>query len=94
MDTSNTETLAAQPRNELVQEAIKLRGDIKLLGKCVLGMKALATDQATAGLLAGGHDMGEIMANIMLSYRHLEDARMRLGKVLEAHDAGSNPYKQ
>ena len=26
---------------------------------------------------------GEMKANIMLSYRHLEDARMRLGKVMQ-----------
>ncbi len=27
-------------------------------------------------------------ANIMLSYRHLEDARMRVGKILQAADDG------
>ncbi len=31
---------------------------------------------------------GEMMANIMLAYRHLEDARMRIGKVLQAADDG------
>jgi len=31
---------------------------------------------------------GEMIANIMLAYRHLEDARMRIGKVLQAADDG------
>ena len=31
---------------------------------------------------------GEMKANIMLTYRHLEDARMRVGKILQAADDG------
>ena len=34
----------------------------------------------------------EVLANIMLVYRHLEDARMRLGKVLQANDSGISIY--
>lgn len=30
----------------------------------------------------------EMKANIMLTYRHLEDARMRVGKILQAADNG------
>ena len=37
-------------------------------------------------------DAGEIIANLMLSYRHLEDAAMRLGKVIQAHDGGKSVY--
>ena len=29
---------------------------------------------------------GEMKANIMLAYRHLEDARMRMGKAIQAYD--------
>lgn len=32
----------------------------------------------------GGADIGEVKANIMLAYRHLEDCIMRLGKVVQA----------
>lgn len=39
-------------------------------------------------------DYGEMRANIMLAYRHLEDARMRLGKVFQAHDGGESAYKR
>ena len=31
---------------------------------------------------------GEMVANIMLAYRHLEDARMRVGKILQAAGDG------
>ena len=31
---------------------------------------------------------GEMIANIMLAYRHLEDARMRVGKILQAAGDG------
>lgn len=31
---------------------------------------------------------GEMKANIMLTYRHIEDARMRIGKILQAADDG------
>lgn len=35
---------------------------------------------------------GEVIANLMLSYRHLEDASMRLGKVLQAKNGGVSVY--
>ena len=38
-------------------------------------------------------DPGECAANIMLAYRHIEDARMRLGKVFEAMGEES-PYNR
>ena len=34
----------------------------------------------------------EMKANLMLAYRHLEDARMRLGKVVQAYDGGTSVY--
>lgn len=36
----------------------------------------------------------EMIANIMLCYRHLEDARMRIGKVVQAYDGGTSVYSQ
>lgn len=40
----------------------------------------------------GTEDRGEVMANLTLVYRHLEDASMRLGKTLQAHDGGVSVY--
>lgn len=37
-------------------------------------------------------DEGEILANIMIAYRHLEDARMRIGKAIQAYDGGTSVY--
>lgn len=37
------------------------------------------------------NDVNEVMANNKLAYRHIEDASMRLGKVLH-HMAAPNPY--
>jgi hypothetical protein len=37
-------------------------------------------------------DRGEMIANLMLCYRHLEDASMRLGKAIQAHDGGISVY--
>ena len=39
-----------------------------------------------------GGQHSEMEANIMLAYRHLEDARMRLGKVVQAYDGGKSVY--
>lgn len=37
-------------------------------------------------------DQGEMKANIMLAYRHIEDAIMRVGKVIQAYDGGRSIY--
>ena len=37
-------------------------------------------------------DHQEMIDNIVLAFRHLEDARMRLGKILQAHDGGTSCY--
>jgi hypothetical protein len=39
-----------------------------------------------------GSDKGEAIANAMLAVRHLEDARMRLGKLIQAADGGTSVY--
>jgi hypothetical protein len=37
-------------------------------------------------------DLSELHANLTLAYRHLEDARMRLGKAIQAFDGGISVY--
>lgn len=39
-------------------------------------------------------EYSEMKANLMLSYRHLEDARMRLGKAIQAFDGGKSCYSR
>jgi hypothetical protein len=45
-----------------------------------------ATDEEPAGLRT------EMIANVILCYRHLEDAAMRLGKAIQAKDGGKSIY--
>jgi len=37
-------------------------------------------------------DKGEIIANVTLAYRHLEDSAMRLGKAIQAYEGGESIY--
>jgi hypothetical protein len=38
------------------------------------------------------HQHSEMKANLKLAYRHLEDARMRIGKAVQAFDGGKSVY--
>ncbi len=45
--------------------------------------------------LRGRHpesDSGEMRSNIVLAFRHLEDARMRIGKAIQAFDGGTSVH--
>ncbi len=55
------------------------RAAIKPVAAEVLRLKASMTEP-------------EAIANVMLAYRHLEDASMRLGKVIQALDGGVSVY--
>ena len=52
-------------------------------------IKAIAEDVLA---IKDGNPVGEAVANVMLAYRHLEDASMRLGKVIQAIDGGVSVY--
>ncbi len=58
-----------------------LRGAIKETAAGVLVLK---------GGMIGAE--AEAVANVMLAYRHLEDASMRLGKAIQALDGGVSVY--
>jgi len=66
----------------------KVRQDIKAIAKNVKEM----TNDVKSSETNGTEDKGEVIANLMLSYRHLEDASMRLGKVLQARAGGVSTY--
>lgn len=51
-------------------------------------VKELKAGNGLVQQISNPEDRGEAIANVMLAYRHLEDARMRLGKVLQAADGG------
>jgi hypothetical protein len=71
----------------LVLSMTDFRGEIESLKQRLLEEKATLNNCEVNET----EDRGEEMANIMLAYRHLEDAKMRLGKVIQAYE-GSSPY--
>lgn len=70
-----------------------IRGMLREIGEEVLALRKhhdlLRTPYATK---PGEPDKGEMIANLMLSYRHVEDAIMRLGKAIQAYDGGKSVY--
>lgn len=79
---------AETPFNERCYE---MRDRLKVLARQVQGLKAHSSCSAAGKVMPGG-DRGEMIANIMLAYRHLEDAAMRLGKAVQAFDGGTSVY--
>ena len=70
--------------NEIVIGAEELREEIKVLNKKLWEFADLCKKTEQLKHLDGTPSRGEAIANAILSYRHAEDAKMRLGKVLEA----------
>lgn len=70
--------------------ANELRSEIKATGKKLMAV----ADETKGGVwtAAKAEDWKEMIANLMLTYRHLEDASMRLGKAIQAHDGGVSVY--
>lgn len=86
MDTSNT---GGAPVKEAVKSPAETVAETLRAG--LLTMEAQLTE--AKALQAGtpnatGEDRGEVLANLTLAYRHIEDARMRLGKVFQALNGG------
>ena len=67
------------------------RKEIKEIAQRVLYLKSHSSlsEKGTESYLG---QRPEEIENIMLAYRHLEDAAMRLGKVIQAADGGTSVY--
>lgn len=76
---------------KFVEDCARIRKGLKAVA---LVVKNRFDEIHISGLPAGSSiaDSGEICANLMLSYRHLEDAVMRLGKAIQAYDGGKSVY--
>lgn len=66
----------------------EIRTDIKSVGEKTKKI----IDEIKAVTFPQGTDVGEMIANAMLAYRHLEDAAMRLGKTIQAYEGGKSIY--
>lgn len=68
-----------------------VRNGIREIGTVTVALKQHAVFKTPENEV---QDNGEMIANVMLAYRHLEDAAMRLGKVIQAYDGGVSVYKK
>ena len=77
-----------QPQDEITDVIFDMRNGIKLAAS---GVKDLADILGPKDApLNEEADRGEMIANVKLAYRHLEDAAMRLGKVMQAKNGGES----
>lgn len=78
------------------EECFRIRAVIDAADLETLDLKqhdVLCANTIREGMLnLSNQQAGEIIANIMLAHRHLEDARMRLGKVLQVYNSGESCY--
>lgn len=65
-----------------------IRVKIKEVAHYVQFVKEAKAKEPTDGV----ENAGEVMANLTLAYRHLEDASMRIGKVKQARNGGVSVY--
>lgn len=72
--------------NNIKTQAVDIRATIQGIADTV---KSSKENYATSPNLTENEDRGEVMANLTLAYRHLEDAKMRIGKVIQAVDGVS-----
>jgi len=81
----NTETVPTQSFDP-VSRAKDLRLLVENVKNEVLGLKQdIQCDKNDSS----NCDKGEAIANATLAFRHLEDAKMRLGKVIQAYEGQS-----
>jgi hypothetical protein len=93
---NNTESQADTCRTtEFKTYANYLRARIADLGRLVQCFKKHpGVTQPDLRFCKVESDRGEMAANIVLSFRHLEDASMRLGKAIQAYDGGVSCYDE
>lgn len=72
----------------LEQVVTERRADILVQIDNLNALKAELISPSSVIPLGADEDRGEVIANVILSLRHLEDARMRLGLVFQAIEGG------
>ena len=73
----------------LEQRCDRLRGKILEVNTEILGLKGHSVFDGDEDF-TGQHN--EMLANLTISYRHGEDARMRLGKVMQQIQGGTSIF--
>jgi len=76
--------------NDLIRLCRSVRDDILVLESIVRDIRQHTDLECDAQRI----DKSEIRGNAMLAYRHLEDARMRLGKCIQHAEGGISKYDE
>ena len=76
-----------ETQTALEKHCHKLRGEIRDIGRTVRTLMGHG-DFNGVEIFPGQH--AEMRANIMLTFRHIEDARMRIGKVMQQIQGGAS----
>lgn len=74
-------------KEQIEQQIEVYRKGLQSIGEELMLTK-LSVQSSPLPVENSGEDRGETIANIILAYRHIEDARMRLGKVYQALNGG------
>lgn len=80
--------------NEFTSRCSLARTEIKSIGKSILELKEVAVMMERPNYSESEVDKPEMIANVQIAYRHLEDAAMRLGKAIQAFETGNSIYDQ
>ncbi len=87
-------TIKADPITLLKAHCARMRGTLTAQAAEARILKHLIHDAVQNGGTALLYDQGEAIANSMLALRHIEDACMRIGKVLQYTRDGKSIYDQ
>ena len=85
MEETTTTTPQVAP-STLNEEMDRIRIELKKVGAEILAEKKNERP------IQANEDRGEVMANLILAYREVENASMRLGKVKQALNGGESVY--
>lgn len=94
--TQPAATAAPDPSSPIRLKCLELRTKTRDIEQEVRSAKAFVTESklSKSSVLEGvSHEnFSEMLANYMLAVRHLEDARMRLGKVIQYLEGGTSIF--
>jgi hypothetical protein len=80
-------------KNDFIDQCRSIRAEIKSTAQTVWAKRMHPVLQVRIVNVATDiESKSETDANLVLAYRHLEDAAMRLGKAIQAIDGGKSVY--
>lgn len=80
------------PEQTIEEVCVENREKLLSLGDDILFNARMHSVFGEERTQAEPYKQDDMQENLMLAYRHIEDARMRLGKVMQAHDGGTSVY--